>query len=62
MAEPRQDDRIRHFPCEGCGADLAYRPGDQALGCSYCGFTVDVHLDDESEIRERERHVDKSWY
>ena len=54
MSEPRQDDRIRHFPCDGCGADLAYRPGDETLGCSYCGFTVDVHPGDEIEIRERD--------
>ncbi len=27
----------RHFPCRSCGADLAFKPGTDALVCPYCG-------------------------
>ena len=28
----------RHFPCEGCGANLEFGIGVQALKCPHCGF------------------------
>ncbi len=27
----------REFPCKGCGANVAFSPGAQALKCPYCG-------------------------
>jgi LSD1 subclass zinc finger protein len=26
-----------HFPCESCGATLAFEPGTTALKCAHCG-------------------------
>ncbi|MGZ5431791.1 MAG: hypothetical protein ACXWH7_02590, partial [Thermoanaerobaculia bacterium] len=40
-AEPLQS-KVRKFPCEGCGADLAWEPGVTALKCPWCGTTKDV--------------------
>lgn len=54
MHEPRQDGRIRSFPCERCGGDLAFAPGDDALSCSYCGFTVGLEIDETAAISERD--------
>ena len=40
-AEPLQT-KVRKFPCEGCGADLAWEPGITALKCPYCGTTKEI--------------------
>lgn len=34
--------KVRKFPCEGCGADLAWEPGVTALKCPWCGMTKQV--------------------
>jgi hypothetical protein len=44
--------RVRKFPCEGCGADLAWEPGAVALQCDYCGFRKEVAASAEA-IREK---------
>ncbi|MDA3963733.1 MAG: hypothetical protein PF961_23335 [Planctomycetota bacterium] len=45
------DGRQRRFPCHGCGADLEWKPGQQALTCPYCGHAEAFALD-ETAIRE----------
>ena len=32
----------RHFPCESCGADLRYAPGQIHLRCDHCGHEQDI--------------------
>ena len=32
----------RHFPCESCGADLRFAPGDTALRCDHCGHVQQI--------------------
>ncbi len=34
----------RYFPCEQCGASLAFSPGQQALSCPYCGHVTPILL------------------
>jgi predicted RNA-binding Zn-ribbon protein involved in translation (DUF1610 family) len=29
--------KIHHYPCSSCGADLLFEPGDGYLSCPYCG-------------------------
>lgn len=37
----------RHFPCNNCGADLRYHPGESKLVCTHCDAKQDVpHIDD----------------
>ena len=36
--------KVRKFPCEGCGADLAWEPGITALKCPWCGTTKTVEM------------------
>ena len=33
------------YPCQNCGALLAYKPGADALGCDYCGHVNPLHHD-----------------
>ncbi|MGF1474204.1 MAG: primosomal protein N' (replication factor Y) - superfamily II helicase [Geminicoccaceae bacterium] len=35
--EPKSADRKEQFPCDQCGAILAYAPGTDQLACLYCG-------------------------
>ncbi len=42
----------RHFPCEGCGADLVFGIGVQALKCSHCGFEKAITV--SGEVVERD--------
>ncbi|HEX8169846.1 MAG TPA: zinc ribbon domain-containing protein [Thermoanaerobaculia bacterium] len=46
------DTKVRKFPCEGCGADLAWEPGATALRCAYCGFTKQVAAP-AGDVREK---------
>lgn len=32
----------RHFPCEACGADLRFAPGQTHLRCDHCGHEQDI--------------------
>lgn len=34
---PKVQEKLRRFPCPGCGADLVYEPQDGQLVCPYCG-------------------------
>ena len=42
----------RHFPCEGCGANLEFGIGVQALKCPHCGFEKSITVD--GEVTERD--------
>ena len=38
MADPQQS----HWPCDSCGADLRFAPGQTQLVCSHCGHVQDI--------------------
>lgn len=42
--ETRVLDR-QDYPCQNCGALLAYKPGADALACDYCGHVNPLHHD-----------------
>lgn len=54
MDSTEGDDRIRHYPCERCGAELAFQPGTRDLSCAYCGFSVAIELEEATPIVERD--------
>ena len=31
-----------HYPCQSCGADLRFAPGQARLACDYCGHVQDI--------------------
>jgi DNA-directed RNA polymerase subunit RPC12/RpoP/ribosomal protein S27E len=31
------ENKVHHYPCSSCGADLLFEPGDGFLTCPYCG-------------------------
>ena len=37
VCDGRSVNKVQHFPCSSCGADLVYEPGDGFLTCPYCG-------------------------
>ncbi|MEM7412862.1 MAG: hypothetical protein AAF430_21700 [Myxococcota bacterium] len=45
---------MRTFPCTGCGADLVFSVGLQALACPYCGTTRDLDLRHDAPIPEQD--------
>ena len=47
----------RIFPCDGCGADLEFRIGDQVLACPYCGHVKQIELDEEDAVVEQDFHA-----
>lgn len=38
----RQAQAEQHFPCEACGADLRFAPGQERLVCDHCGHVQDI--------------------
>ncbi|MCA9049721.1 MAG: hypothetical protein KDA89_13390, partial [Planctomycetaceae bacterium] len=44
----------RIFPCDGCGADLEFRIGDQKLACPYCGHVRDIVLSPDVHLVEQD--------
>lgn len=55
--EPGQkfdDGAGRIFPCEGCGADLEFRIGDQKLACPFCGFIKEIELSEDAAVVEQD--------
>lgn len=52
MAEPLQAS-TRIFPCESCGADLAFHIEAETLKCPYCSFEKEL-APPEGEIAERD--------
>ncbi len=53
MVERTSRSRIRTYPCERCGADLAYAPEAGELACAYCGFCVPLDIDEDALVPER---------
>lgn len=46
----------QEFPCEQCGATLAYTPGTKALHCEYCGHDTPIEVEDVA-IEELDYHA-----
>ena len=44
-AAREDENRLRVFPCESCGADLEFQIGAQSLQCSHCGFVKKLDID-----------------
>ena len=43
------------FPCDECGAQLSFEPGQIKLKCPYCDHTQEIQPADESaEIKEHD--------
>lgn len=45
--EPAAPAERHRFPCEQCGAQLRYTPGQKRLTCQYCGHAQDIPYSDE---------------
>src|SRR5688500_15288384 len=45
---------VRRFPCEGCGADLEFHIGEQALSCPHCGFVKALDVTETSPVAEQD--------
>lgn len=39
---PRAPAGDQHYPCEACGADLRFAPGQERLVCDHCGHVQDI--------------------
>lgn len=48
------DGEGRIFPCEGCGADLEFRIGDQRLACEFCGYVKEIELSEDAAVVEQD--------
>jgi predicted RNA-binding Zn-ribbon protein involved in translation (DUF1610 family) len=53
-ATARDATEVRHFPCEGCGADLAFNIGAQKLVCPHCGFQKALEVEPDKEVAEQD--------
>ena len=42
MPPPLPPEELHRFPCEQCGADMRYAPGDSAMQCDFCGHTQPI--------------------
>ena len=45
-------EKMRRFPCPGCGADLEFDPREGSLACPYCGRTEIIPVSAE-QVQER---------
>lgn len=45
-------EKVHHFPCPSCGADLLYEPQDGFLTCPYCGHKEAIPQS-AAEVQER---------
>ncbi|MDA3809780.1 MAG: hypothetical protein PF518_05545 [Spirochaetaceae bacterium] len=43
-----------NFPCNDCGADLKFEPGQNALKCPYCGAENSIESDENIDIVEND--------
>ena len=41
-----ENEFIRTFPCQGCGAKLSFAPGTRNLKCEYCGAENEIEAND----------------
>ncbi len=51
-------DLQKRFPCQGCGAQLAYAPGTTSLVCPYCKFDNPISVDAPETANEGMREHD----
>lgn len=47
-------DDVKNFPCNNCGADLKFEPGQNHLKCPYCGAENAIESDETIEIKEND--------
>ena len=45
-------EKVQHFPCPSCGADLLFEPQDGFLTCPYCGYKEEIPKS-TAEVQER---------
>jgi len=45
-------EKVHHYPCPACGADLLYEPKDGFLSCPYCGHKEAIPTS-AAEVQER---------
>ncbi len=45
---------MRQYPCAGCGANVEFAPGTNALRCPYCGHTTVIEQQPERMVREHD--------
>jgi DNA-directed RNA polymerase subunit RPC12/RpoP len=51
-------EKVHHYPCPSCGADLLYEPRDGFLSCPYCGHKEAIPQSaDEVEERSFEQYL-----
>lgn len=50
----------RHFPCEQCGGDLEFRPGEDHLVCPHCGHEHRIDNDADRAAALLERDFDRA--
>jgi LSD1 subclass zinc finger protein len=43
---------VKTFPCTGCGAKLAFRPGTEELRCEFCGTSNEITADLLTRVEE----------
>ena len=48
------------FPCENCGAQLVFEPGQTSLTCPYCGHVQEIPEGEEEEHAEALQEIDYS--
>ena len=51
------EDQGRMFPCEGCGADLKFNIGAQALKCPYCSHEKRIEIAETAPEIEHDFHA-----
>ncbi|GGL60363.1 hypothetical protein [Wenxinia marina] len=59
---PPPPDEEHRFPCEQCGAQLTYRPGETVLTCPYCGHEQHISpgSEDAAEAAFREHDFERA--
>lgn len=46
------------FPCENCGAQLVFAPGQTSLTCPYCGHVQEIPASEREEVAEALEEID----
>lgn len=49
---PEQPDAKHEFPCQQCGANLVFSPGEGGLKCEYCGHEQSLGSEDDQPVVE----------
>ena len=48
------------FPCDNCGAQLVFAPGQTSLTCPYCGHVQEIPEVEQEEVAEALQEIDYS--